>query len=70
MQIPTFLYYSTKDGKRHVLNRINSIRLMIPPLRNLMNELKIFYDCKIENFKKLKFNKEKLTNIFGSVISK
>ena len=70
MQIRTFLNYSTKVSKIHVLNEINSQRIMRVPLRDLINVLEVFKDCQTINFEIIKFLKEKLINIPSSMIPK
>ena len=70
MQIGTFLDYSIKDSKTHVLNEINSQRIMRVPLRDLINVLEVFKDCQIINLEIIKFLKEKLINIPCSMITK
>ena len=70
MQIGTFLDYSIKDSKIHVLNEINSQRIMRVPLRDLINVLEVFKDCQIINLEIIKFLKEKLINIPCSMIAK
>lgn len=70
MQIRTFLDYSIKVSKIHVLNKINSQRIMILPMWHLINELEVFKDCQTINFKIIKFLKEKLINIPSSMTPK
>ena len=70
MQIRTFLDYSIKDSKTHVLNEFNSQRIMKLPMWHLINELEVFKDCQTINFEIIKFLKEKFINIPSSMIPK
>ena len=70
MQIGTFLNYLIKDSKTHVLNEINSQRIMILPMWDLINGLDIFKDCQTINLEITNFLKEKLINIHSSIIPK